>query len=141
MNNFHYVSWVGAAHLESNIDIYTEIFTNYFECVEGRTCSRDKARYTTKMLLKSMNEGVTYSLTMTYRDCKDRGNISDDDLDKRCYWCPMTLDDTEDAFTALTMMINPRHVDILMNNKKAIYSARQAAFALKEKADKIEKGQ
>lgn len=84
---------------EDRVSIFKHILEGYFKKVEGRSCCVDKARYVAKLVDKSLKDGKYYPLKETYRDYQNRGgNIGNiTELDEVTYWCPTTLDTTEDA--------------------------------------------
>lgn len=92
---------------EDRISIFRHILENYFDKVEGRCCSGDKASHTAKLVDKSLRDNKYYSLKETYGEHQAKGgNIgSITELDKVAYWCPKTLDTTEDALKIIFNVI------------------------------------
>ena len=109
--------WYDYTCLTSQEDLMVQIFENYFEEVEGFSCCCDKARYVTRKLLESIKNKETYSLRMTYRESVHKDRFSEEELDKVCYWCPITIVNTEDAYNVFCRMIKPKHVTKLIEEK------------------------
>lgn len=92
---------------EDRISIFRYILENYFDKVEGRCCSGDKASHTAKLVDKSLRDNKYYSLKETYGEYQAKGgNIGGiTELDKIAYWCPETLNTTEDALKIIFNVI------------------------------------
>ena len=92
---------------EDRISIFRLILENYFDKVEGRCCSGDKASHTAKLVDKSLRDNKYYSLKETYGEYQAKGgNIGGiTELDKIAYWCPETLNTTEDALKIIFNVI------------------------------------
>ena len=54
---------------------------------------------------------------MTYRESVHKDRFSEEELDNVCYWCPITIDNTEDAYRVFCSMIKPRRVSKLIEEK------------------------
>ena len=102
----------------SDLDMYNDIFAdrvsifkyileNYFDKVEGSCCSGDKASYTARLVDKTLKNKEYYSLKETYDEYQAKGgNIgSITELAEIAYWCPETLDTTEDALKIIFNVI------------------------------------
>ena len=116
--------WYDYARLDSQQEILENIFENYFNIIEGFTCCCDKARYVTRKLLESVKNKEVYSLSMTYRESAHKDRIPEDEWDNVCYWCPVTIENTEDAFHVYRKMINPKWVAKLLEEKSQIYKEK-----------------
>jgi hypothetical protein len=93
---------------EDRTSIFRYILENYFDKVEGPCCSGDKASYTARLIDKTWKDNKYYSLKETYGEYQARGgNIGGiKELDKIAYWCPETLDTTEDALKIILNIIS-----------------------------------
>ena len=96
--------------LENRISIFRHILENYFDKVEGRCCSGDKASYTARLVDKTLRDNKYYSLKETYGEYQAKGgNIGGiTQLDEIAYWCPKTLDTTEDALKIIFNVISSK---------------------------------
>ncbi len=112
-------------------DLIEKIFSNYFDLIEGSCCSVDKAGYVTAKLLDSVKENKTFNLQHTYQDeYKHRiengmdiswmEKFTEKDFQEKCFWCPVTIKNTEDAYNVLLSMINPKYVPKMLEEKKII---------------------
>lgn len=96
-------------------EILKDIYTGYFKAVEGPACSVDKARFVARRLLHAVKEKKHLTVQETYIECRDRGgnlgglsNESDEELDHRTYWSPITLKTTKDAIDVYYIVTNLR---------------------------------
>jgi hypothetical protein len=92
---------------KDRISIFRHILENYFDKVEGSCCSGDKASHTARLVDKTLRNKEYYSLKETYGEYQAKGgNIgSITELDKIAYWCPETLDTTEDALKIIFTVV------------------------------------
>lgn len=93
--------------------VIEKIFSQYFNMIEGSSCSSDKASFVSSRLIRSCKSGEVLNLRETYREYQEKGvnigSIGKDDpaeLDKVAYWCPKTLDNTYDAFLVLDEIVH-----------------------------------
>lgn len=95
---------------ENRISIFRHILAKYFDKVEGHCCSGDKASHTARLVDKTLRDKKYYSLKETYGEYQAKGgNIGGiTELDKIAYWCPETLDTTEDALKILFNVIDSK---------------------------------
>lgn len=93
---------------ENRVSIFESILENYFDSVEGFCCCGDKASYVAHMVDKTLTNNKYYPLKETYRDYQNRGGDigSIKDLDKVAYWCPKTLNTTEDALKIIFNVVS-----------------------------------
>lgn len=93
---------------ENRLSIFESILDDYFNEKEGRCCSHDKSSHTAKLVEKTLKDGKYYSLKETYREYQAKGgNIGNiTKLDEVAYWCPKTLETTEDALKVLFGVIS-----------------------------------
>ena len=91
-------------------ELLERIFSNYFDEVEGTTCCVDKARFVVKKMFESEEKQEVLSLQYTYGESKYAERFKDS-KNKKCYWCPNTITNTDEAFDTLMNLINPRRVD------------------------------
>lgn len=112
-------------------DLIKRIFSNYFNLIEGSCCSVDKAGYVTNKLLESVKENKTFNLRYTYQDEYEHRIESGmdtswmekftlKDLQEKCFWCPVTIKDTGDAYDVLLSMIDPKYLPKMLEEKKII---------------------
>lgn len=95
---------------EDRVSIFRYILENYFDKVEGHSCSGDKASYTARLVDKTLKDREYCPLKETYGEYQAKGgNIGGiTQLDKIAYWCPETLDTTEDALKIISNVINSK---------------------------------
>jgi hypothetical protein len=92
---------------KDRVSIFKRVLEKYFGKVEGPCCCGDKASYTARLVDKTLKDNKYYSLKETYGECQARGgNIGGiKELDEIAYWCPETLDTTEDALKIIFNII------------------------------------
>lgn len=89
--------------------VIKHILECYFGKVETYACSADKATFTYNKMLESIEIKKSLCLQETYAEHKNTDNqisVSDEDLQKICYWCPKTLKTTDDAFKLIYRAIS-----------------------------------
>lgn len=103
-----------------------KILENYFSCVESDSCCADKARYVTTKLFKSIEKEQVLNLQYTYKEYKDLGGDVPDSIlsrraDEKCFWCPCTFKNTEEAFNGILCLINPMRVGTFLTQQAELY--------------------
>lgn len=100
---------------ENTLEILEDIFSGYCAFVEGSACSVDKGRTIARTLIKSVEQGKNIKLQYTYLEYRDRGgdlgglsNKADEELNRKCYWCPKTIEDTRKAMRIYHIIVNLR---------------------------------
>ena len=90
--------------------LLVHILEKYFELKESWVYSADKANFVYGQMKESLSIKSPINLQITYKQYIDAGhtdmNINVTDYDKLCYWCPKTLETTEDAFKIIYQCIS-----------------------------------
>lgn len=101
MSDEEYLKMYQNLFTDGSFEILSDIFENYFEKFEGRSCCVDKGRMVARTLIQATKELKHLPLQYTYREYRDRGgdlgNIPDINLDKMCYWCSALIPTTKEA--------------------------------------------
>jgi hypothetical protein len=86
--------------------VFRRFWRTFFEQVEGAPNSADKARFVERRLAEALSSGKTLSLHETYdlSRCPQMAAYQDEDA----YWCPNTLETTDDAIDAFLEVFNFR---------------------------------
>lgn len=87
------------AELADKVSVFELFFDHYFRNYEGMPCSHDKSVYVSKKINEYLMTGNNAKLQETYRDYKQKGNDIGGitELDRVCYWCPVTIKTAEEA--------------------------------------------
>ena len=112
--------WLMKTLLLNPKELIVTIFTNYFDIIEPGGCQVDKASFVTKKLFESIEQEKVLSLQYTYAESKTPEKWKDN-LDKKCYWCPCTFKDTNEAFNGLLALINPIKLPSFLAKQKEVY--------------------
>lgn len=116
--------------------ILETFFETFFEKVEGRAFSSDKASYVISKIKESIKLKQDLNLQITYGEYQEKGgNIGKiTELDKVCYWCPKTISNTKDAFSLFFNFITLSNlVDI--NKIKPFNLSSDLSTELQEKTE------
>ena len=86
-------------HLEKILD-------SYFREIEGLDFATDKKYFVINKMTEAANKNINLSLQQTYADYRkeidDPTALSEYADNLTCYWCPLSLFDTDDAFDMIS---------------------------------------
>jgi hypothetical protein len=95
--------------------IFKTFFSNYIENTEGSSCCVDKAGYIASEMDKALVLDKNIKLRETYRQYQAAGgNIGGiKELDNIAYWCPKSIEDTNEAIKIFYRYINMIGVELI----------------------------
>lgn len=87
------------SELADKISVFQLFFDHYFRKYEGMPRSHDKSVYVTKKINEYLMTGNNARLQETYKEYQEKGNDIGGitELDRVCYWCPVTIKTSEEA--------------------------------------------
>ena len=97
----------------------SDFWDKFFSSLEGSACSHDKTHYLLRMMEKSLKNDTNYNLLCNYTGKEEWNKEHTTGI---CYWCPMTIKDTETAwklYTAYYRVDIPKFLEILGSLKDA----------------------
>lgn len=113
-------------------------FKSYFEKMEGRACSSDKASYVVSQIKESIKLKQDLSLQITYGEYQEKGgNIGGiTELDEICYWCPKTISNTKEA---LSLFLRLMFLEFKFIPNEYVEKSRKYDLMIKKLEEIVEK--